>query len=137
MTSSVLSNQFTSVYGVGLANLNIQIPNLSYKVDNITLRLYNGFTVAPAGSIRQASLDDRILNADLNGDGNPDAIVVLTVVYDGVGYFTKVAFAVLQDYATGAITTNGIQIGIAIYKLDIFSMSWDNKDVIVGFMDRM
>lgn len=135
--SSVQGSQFTSVWGAYVANINIQLPNLAYKVGDATLQLNNGVLTQPTGGILSATLDNRILNADFNNDSYPDAAVVLTVVYDGIGYFSKIVFVVLQNYATGAKPTNGIHIGIATYKIDLFSMDSENKKIIVGFMDRL
>lgn len=135
--SSVTASQFTSVWGVYVANINIQLPNLAYKVGDVNLQLSNGVLTQPTGGIVSATLDNRILNADFNNDTYADAAVVLTVVYDGIGYFSKVVFVVLQNYATGPKPTNGIHIGMATYNLDLFSMNSENKKIIVGFMDRL
>lgn len=132
-----LSQQLTNLKASGLANINIQLPNLAYKLGDTKLQLFNGVLTQKSGSIVQATLDDRILNADFNNDGYMDAAVVLTVVYDGIGYFSKVVFVVLQDYTNGPYITNGVHISLAIYKFDIFSMDSDNKKIIVGYVDRL
>lgn len=120
----VFSDQLTSIKAVGNANINLQLPNLAYKLGDTTLQLFNGILTKKTGSIMRATLNDRILNADFNNDGYPDAAVILTVVYDGIGYFSQVVFLVLQDYSTGVpYITNGVHISIATYSIDLFSMN--------------
>lgn len=113
--SSVFCLQLTNVKSAGLGNINPLLPNLKYKIRDTTIQLFDGILPEETSSIVQATLDDRILNADFNNDGLTDAAVVLTVYYGGVGYFSRMVFLVLQDYKNGPFVTNGVDIGIATY----------------------
>lgn len=64
-----------------LGNINTQLPNLTYKFGNEIIKLNNGVGYPEQkGSIRSATLTDRILNADFNNDGYPDAAVILFII---------------------------------------------------------
>jgi hypothetical protein len=91
---------------------------------------------AKGGDYRTASLTTQILNGDFNEDGHPDAAVVLYVIYNGIGYFSRILFVVLYDKANGPFVTNGVHLSIATYQIDLFSLDSTGKRIIVGYMSR-
>lgn len=128
----------TNSYAQQVAALNSQLPNLTYREGGDSyIKLSDGVMTEGKGGYRSASLTDRILNADFNNDGRPDAAVVLFVIYDGIGYFSNILFVVLSDPVNGPVVTNGIHIGMATYKIDLFSLDADMKKIKVGYMSRL
>jgi hypothetical protein len=118
----------TSNYAALLAQINFKLPNISYNSINSQPKKDVTFGV---------SLTDRFLNADFNNDGLPDVAVILKIVDFGIGYFTNTVFVVLQDLKNGPYVTNGIDLGLATYKIDTFSFDPANNNIIVSFMDRL
>lgn len=107
-----LSNQMTSNYAVLTAQINMVLPNLKFDMGNGNyIRLSNGLMSERRGPFVAASLNQKILNADFNGDSYPDAAVLLHVVYDGIGYWNNILFVVLQNFSTGPKPTNGVVVG--------------------------
>jgi hypothetical protein len=134
-SSQRMTNNFAALAG----QINVQLPNLFYPIGQDLIKLNNGVSSPnpTTGSIYSARLTDRILNADFNNDGLPDAAVILNIVYTGIGYFTNTVFIVLQDLKNGPYVTNGINLGIATYKTDIFTLDYTNNNIIASFVDRL
>jgi hypothetical protein len=82
-------------------------------------------------------LTDRLLNADFNNDGLLDAAVILNVIWTGIGYFSNIVYVVLQDEKNGPYVTNGIELSLATYTTDIFSIDPKSNNIIASFTDRL
>jgi len=137
--SSCSSERMTNKCASLVGQINVQLPNLFYTIGQDLIKLNNGVSSPnpTTGSIYSARLTDRIINADFNNDNLPDAAVILNIVYTGIGYFTNTVFIVLQDLKNGPYVTNGINLGIATYKTDIFTLDYTNNNIIASFVDRL
>lgn len=128
----------TNSYAQELALLTTQLPNLTYRQGGDSyIKLTDGVMTEGKGGYQSATISDRILFGDFDSDGHPDAVVVLFVIYSGIGYFDQTLFVVLSDGANRPFVTNGIPIGMSTYKLDLFSLDADMKKIKVGYMSRL
>lgn len=134
-----ISAPMTNNWGVYLAQINLNLPSLTYPFRNGGyVKLSNGIMVDQKGGFVGASLSPRVVNGDFNNDGYPDAAVILNVVYSGIGYFDNVVFVVLQDYVNRPKVTNGVVVGeLATYTVEVFSSNVDDNKIIIQFMDRL
>ena len=79
-----------------------------------------------------------MLFTDLNGDGLADALVIIRVVYTGIGYFDLFVVPVIMQPTGKAMVSpsSGYKIGeTSVYAIDSFNLV-SNAVVELAFMDR-
>ena len=109
--------------------------NATYLIDGQATTLVNGSSSVPAapGSAEQVTttIFGQPSTGDLNGDGIPDAAVILVQQSGGSGTFYYAAAAV--SAATGTQGTNAILLGDRIAAQ---SISIQNGEIVANYADR-
>ena len=110
--------------------------NATYVIERRTVTLRDGGFEEPAapGSAAKATtrLVDKRATGDLNGDGRPDAAVVLASTGGGSGTFYYVAALLGQGGGKGT-ATNAIVLGD---RIGIDAVRIDGRTIVVDFLVR-
>ena len=110
--------------------------NATYTIDSRTIRLTNGVFDEPTapGSAAKATtrLTDNRASGDLNGDGKPDAAVVLTSSGGGSGTFYY-AVALLGQGGGKGNATNAILLGD---RIGVDAIRIDGGKIIIDTLER-
>ncbi|KAM0683136.1 hypothetical protein MDAP_001550 [Mitosporidium daphniae] len=122
--------------GLEGGNFGAKIP-IHYERDESGVICHLSPSLSPY--LRSAKLLERpIVFTDLDGDGRMDALVVILVVYAGIGYFDLFVVPVLMQPTGKAMVfpSSGYRVGeTSVYALDSFDFV-DNDTLRVAFMDR-
>lgn len=136
-----------------IARLASTLPNLNYTIRKYAdsseadwVQLTNG-RLTSGGANRtcsyfgcpfvSATLSDRVLFGDINGDGNMDAVVIVLAVYHGIGYFDSFILPVISDGHGNIKAYGGVGVGEhSIWRVDRFDFTEEEGVVSVSFLDR-
>jgi hypothetical protein len=109
--------------------------NATYVVENQPVTLINGKAQSPIASDSAEQVLTNIFGqpaaGDLNGDGKPDAAIILTQNSGGSGTFYYVSAAI--NATSGAVGTNAILLGDRIAPQNI---TIQNEQIVVNYADR-
>jgi len=109
--------------------------NATYSIDDQPVALVNGKAQVPAapGSAEQVttSIFGEPVSGDLNGDGRPDAAVMLVQDSGGSGTFYYIAAAI--NATSGAEGSNAILLGDRIAPQNI---AIQNGQIVANYADR-
>ncbi len=109
--------------------------NATYVINGQNVALLNGFSQTPAAPGSALMVTTRIFgtpaSGDLNGDGRPDAAMLITQDSGGSGTFFYVAAAL--NSSQGTMGTNAFYLGDRIAPQNI---SINNGVILVNYADR-
>jgi hypothetical protein len=109
--------------------------NATFRLEKESITLVNGRNERPAapGSASAAvtTLGDQRANGDVDGDGRPDAIVILVNQPGGSGTFSYVA--ALLNPSTGVSVTPAVLLGDRIV---VSGVRIDGRTIVVDLQDR-
>jgi len=109
--------------------------NATFKIERDTVALVNGRAereAAPGSATKVTTrLADPRVSGDVDGDGRPDAVVVLVYEPGGSGTFFYVA--ALLNAIGGVTTTQAVLLGD---RIKVTGVKLDGRTIVVDVLDR-